>query len=81
MWSENHEELTDKEEYRDLSDMLPLESDEGKVKEEKGVKVLIWNKLLTKFLMLLIQIKAGKNSNKLKKWRQTNTVSFVLSAS
>ena len=41
MWSENHEELTDKEEYRDLSDMLPLESDEGKVKEEKGVKVLI----------------------------------------
>ena len=66
MWSENHDELTDKEEYQHLSDILPLEGDERKVKEEKGVKVSTRNKFLTKFLILLVQIKAGKNSYKLK---------------
>ena len=66
MWSENDEESTDKEEYQDLSDMLPLEGEEEKVNKEKRVKVLIRNKLLTKFPMLLVQTKAGKNSYKLK---------------
>ena len=72
MWSENEEELSDKteladkEETVDLSDMLPLEGDEEEVKGGKGLKVLTPNKLLTRLLMLLAQIKAGSNSCKLK---------------
>ena len=44
--------------------MAPLEGDE--VKEWKGLKILIPNKLLTRFPILLAQIKAGNNSYKLK---------------
>ena len=72
MWSENEEELSDKkeladkEETVDLSDVLPLEGDEEEVKGGKGLKVLTPNKLLTRLLMLLAQIKAGSNSCKLK---------------
>ena len=43
--------------------MPPLEGDE--VKEEKGLKILTPNKLLTRFSILLAQIKAGNNSYKL----------------
>ena len=46
--------------------MPPLEGDEEKVKEGKGLKILTPNKLLTKLPILLAQIKAGDNSNKLR---------------
>ena len=46
--------------------MPPTEGDKEKVKEQKGIKNLIPNKLLTRFSILLAQIKAGNNSNKLK---------------
>ena len=46
--------------------MPPLEGDEEKVKEGKGLKILTPNKLLTKLPILLAQIKAGNNSNKLR---------------
>ena len=54
-----------KDESVDLSDKSSLEVDEEKVKEEKRLKILILNKLLTR-LPLLAQIKAWKNSYKLK---------------
>ena len=63
-WPEN-EELTDKEESVDLSDMPPLEGDE-EVKGGKGLKILTTNKFLTRLLILLVQIKAGNKSNELK---------------
>ena len=44
----------------------PLEEgDEEEVKEEKGLKILTQNKLLSRLSILLAQIKAGNNSNKL----------------
>ena len=46
--------------------MPPLEGDEEEVKERKGLKVLTPNNLLTRLLILLAQLKAGINSNKLK---------------
>ena len=51
----------DEEESVDLSDMLPLEGDE-EVKEGTGLKI----KPLTILPVLLSQIKAEKNSHKLK---------------
>ena len=42
--------------------------------EGKGLKILTPNKLLTRFLVLLAQIKASNHSNKL---NQTNFVSFA----
>ena len=48
MWSEKEEELTDKEKSKDLSGMPPLEGNEEEVKEEKGLKVLTPNYLLTR---------------------------------
>ena len=64
----NKEEPTDKEESTDkkeksvdLSDIPPLEGDE-EVKEGKGLKILISDKLLTRLSILLAQIKAGNNS-------------------
>ena len=44
--------------------MIPLEGDEEELKEGKGLKILTPNKLLTRLLMLLTQIKAGSNSYK-----------------
>ena len=46
--------------------MPPLEGDEEEVQEEKGLKILTSNKLLTRLPILLAQIKAGNNSYKLK---------------
>ena len=43
-----------------------LEGGEEEVKEEKGLKILTPNKLLTRLPILLAQIKAGNNSYKLK---------------
>ena len=58
--------------------MPPLEGDEEEVKEGKGLKVLTPNKLLTRLSILLAQIKAGKNSYKLKnEVRQILYLSFV----
>ena len=59
------EELSDKEESVDLSDIPPLEGDE-EVKEEKELIILTPNKLLTRLLKLLAQIKAGNNLCELK---------------
>ena len=64
-WSEN-EELTDKEESVDSSDMPPLEDDEEEVKDGKGLKILTTNKFLARLPILLAQIKTGNNSYKLK---------------
>ena len=57
--------MSDKEESVDISDMLPLEGDEEKVRERKGIKILTLNKL-TRLPILLVQIKAGNNSYKFK---------------
>ena len=46
--------------------MPPLEVDEEEVKNGKGLKRLTPNKFLTRLSILLVQIKAVKNSNKLK---------------
>ena len=45
--------------------MPPLEGDE-EVNGGKGLKILTPDKLLTRLRILLAQIKAGNNSNKLK---------------
>ena len=45
---------------------LEHDDDEEEVKEEKRLKILAPNKLLTILPILLAQIKAGNNSNKLK---------------
>ena len=52
------------EESDAVPSMLPIECDE-EVKEDKGLKILNPNRLLTRFPVLLAQIKAG-NSKKLK---------------
>ena len=59
-------ESSDKEESLDLSDIPPLEGDEEEVKEGKGLRFLTKNKLLTRLPILLVKIKAGNNSYKLK---------------
>ena len=45
--------------------MPPLDGDEEEVKEGKGLKLLITAKFLSRIPILLAQIKAGNNSNKL----------------
>ena len=54
----------DEEKLVDLSNMPPLGDKE--VKEGKVLKILTPNKPLTRLPILLAQIKAGNNSNKLK---------------
>ena len=56
----------EEEEYVDLSDIPPQNSDEEEVKEGKGLRILKSSKLLTGLPILLAQIKAENNSNKLK---------------
>ena len=75
LWFKN-EELTDREESVDLSDMPALEGDEKEVKEEKGLKISTPNKLLTTLPILLAQIKAWNNSNKLK--NETRQILYLL---
>ena len=55
----------DSNEFIDIPDMPPKEGDE-RVKEGKGLKILIPNKLLTRLSILLVQIKAPNNSYNLK---------------
>ena len=50
----------------EIVDILPLEDDEEKVKEGKGIKILTLYKLLTRLPVLLTEIKAGNNSYKIK---------------
>ena len=45
---------------------MPALEGDREVKEEKELNVLIPNKLLIRLPLLLAQIKAGNNSNKLK---------------
>ena len=65
VWSENGEKSTDKEGSVDLSERIKLDLSKEK-NEETGLKILTQNKLLTRLPILLAQIKAGNNSNKLK---------------
>ena len=51
---------------KELDDLTTLEGDEEEVKERKEINILTPNKLLTRLPILLTQIKAGNNSNKLK---------------
>ena len=46
--------------------MPPLEGDEEEVRERKGIKILMPNKLLTRLPILLAQIKFENNLHKLK---------------
>ena len=57
-------------------DMPPLEGDKEEVKEEKCLKILPQNKLLTRLPLLLAQVKAGNNSYKLK--NETRQVPYLL---
>ena len=57
------EELDDEEK---LDEMAQREGDEEEIKEEKRLKILTTNKLLTRLPILLAIIKAGNNSYKLK---------------
>ena len=52
--------------FTDLPPMSPLEGNEEELKEGKGLKILTPNKLLTRLPLLLVEIKAGTNSCKLK---------------
>ena len=51
-----------KKKSTDAPPIAPVEGDEEEVKEGKGIKILTWNKLLARFLILLAKIKAGQNS-------------------
>ena len=55
----------DKKEFVDIQTIALLESDEEELKERKGLKILIPDKLLTRLLILLTQINTGNNSYKL----------------
>ena len=45
---------------------MPQVENDDEVKERKGIKLLTPNKILTRFPLLLAQIKAGNNSYKRK---------------
>ena len=51
---------------KELDDLPSLNGDEEEVKEGKGLKILTSNKLLTRLSILLAQINAENNLNKLK---------------
>ena len=61
----DHSTIKDDDELDDLQ-MPLLEDDDDKVNKEEWVKTLTPNKRLTKLPVLLAQVKAGKNSCKLK---------------
>ena len=69
VWFENEESTYTTrfgEEFADLSSMPSLEGDEEEVKERKELKMWAPYKLLTKLPILIAQIKALNNLNKLK---------------
>ena len=59
------DDVTLKNDKKELDEWPPLEGDEEEVKEEKGIKILTPNKLLTIPPVVLAQIRAGNNSYKL----------------
>ena len=65
LWKRKSNDSRDKGDADKLDDLTLLESNK-KVKEGKITKILTPNKLITKFSVLLAQIKAGNNSYKLK---------------
>ena len=77
--SSDKEESADKEESLDLSDIPPLEGDEEEIREGKGIKNLTSNKILTKLPTLLVEIKAGNNSHKLKNETRQILYNFCIS--
>ena len=56
----------EKEKPADSSSMPPLKSDQGEIKEGKGLKILTPNKLYTRLQVLLSQMLSGNDSCKLK---------------
>ena len=60
------DEDENKEKATDEPPMPPLKDDKEEIKEGKGLKILIPNKLLTRLPILLTQMKAGNISYKLK---------------
>ena len=64
-WNDK-EEWADKKGSTDLPPMSPLEGDKGEVWKGKWLKIFTPRKLLTRFPILLPQIKAGKISHNLK---------------
>ena len=58
--------MIDKEKLTDSPPMPSLEVDEEEVREGKEIKHLTPNKLLTRVPILLVQIKDGNNSDRLK---------------
>ena len=56
----------EKEKPADSSSMPPLKSDQGEIKEGKGLKILTPNKLYTRLQALLSQMLSGNDSCKLK---------------
>ena len=67
---------SDKEESVDLSEIPLTEGYKEEVKEEKGLKMLTPNKLLTRLPILLAQINSGINSKKLK--NETREILYLL---
>ena len=67
---------SDKEESVDLSEIPPTEGDKEEVKEEKGLKILTPNKLLTRLPILLAQINSRINSKKFK--NETRQILYLL---
>ena len=67
---------SDKEESVDLSEIPLTEGYKEEVKEEKGLKMLTPNKLLTRLPMLLAQINSRINSKKFK--NKTRQILYLL---
>ena len=55
----------DSDKFIDIPDISLLEADEEELKERKGLKILTPNKLLTRFPILVAQIRGENNSYKL----------------
>ena len=73
----NKEESTDKRESTNFPPLQPQEDDEEEVKEGTRIKILTWNKLLTRLPILLAQIKTRNISYKLENKIWTTAISFV----
>ena len=72
IWFEN-EELTDKEEPVDLSDMSPPEDDEWR----KSIKNITSNQTINLTSSIISANKIWKQFNQIKKRNQANTISFI----
>ena len=75
LWSENKEQLTDKEELTDVPPIPPLEGDEEEAKEGKGLKNFNSKKIIYQSANIISIDKSRKQFMQIKKWNQANTVS------